>query len=369
MSAINKLLRLIEKDNNDQNESSTVSIMLRFIYLFYGLFFVFCFVLSLIENDSTILSVFVFAMLGLSAFGFYRTYVDKSIFPLVLYYAMTTAWIAVSLVTYGWDCGAFEFTFVALIMFYVSTYFRLRIKVAISVVIALCYLSLKVISLNYTPLIEIDGLKSFVLQVMNVSLCFIHLNVVIITFSANSVRMVKKLQNYNISLKELSSIDPLTTLYNRRKMMEKLEESILEADDSNHAIGIVIGDIDFFKRFNDCYGHDCGDEVLKQLSALFKDYMEDKGFVARWGGEEFLFAFTDTSEMKTHDYMENLIQKIRLMSIVYGGEYLRVTMTFGVNMLKTTQSLDACITMADKKLYYGKQTGRNRIIYQLNDYL
>ena len=111
---------------------------------------------------------------------------------------------------------------------------------------------------------------------------------------------------------------------------------------------------------NDKYGHDVGDEVLMKVSEVFLKYANDgyKASATRWGGEEFLFAFTDTSEMKTHDYMENLIQKIRLMSIVYGGEYLRVTMTFGVNMLKTTQSLDACITMADKKLYYGKQTGR-----------
>lgn len=343
--------------------------MLRFIYLLFGLFFLTCFVLSIIQNDSILLTIFIFVMFGLSGFAFYQTYTDRTILSLILYYSMTAAWIAVSLVTYGWDSGAFEFTFVALAVFYVSTYVRLRIKVAFSVVIALCYLSLKILSLNYTPLVEIDGLKAFVLQVMNVSLCFMQLNVVIINFSANSMRMVKKLQNYNISLKELSSTDPLTGLYNRRTMMEKLEESVLESDDSNHAIGIVIGDIDFFKRFNDCYGHDCGDEVLKQLAALFKDFMEGKGYVARWGGEEFLFAFTDTNEQKTKEQMENLIRKIRLMSIIYGGEYLRVTMTFGVNMLKTTQSIDGCISMADKKLYYGKQTGRNRIIYKLDDYL
>lgn len=369
MSAIKKLLRFLQKDNEDRNESSTVSIMLRFMYLFYGLFYLFCAVASMIKNDSVMLTVFIVLMIGLAGFGFYQTYIDKTTIALIMYYLINAIWMAVSLVTYGWDSGAFEFTFVALVVFYVTTYCRLRIKVSVSFIIALIYLSLKVMSLNYTPLIPISGLQAFILQVMNVSLCFVQLNIVIITFSSNSMRMVKKLQDYNSNLKELSSIDPLTGLYNRRTMMEFLRENTLEADDSNNAVGIVIGDIDFFKRFNDCYGHDCGDEVLKQLAALFKDYMEGKGAVARWGGEEFLFVFNGTNEKKIREHMEKLIHNIRLMSIVYGGEYLRVTMTFGVNMFNTKQTVDSCITMADKKLYYGKQTGRNRIVFKLEDYL
>ncbi len=369
MITIHKVLNFIQKDNDDRNESSTVSIMLRFIYIFYVAFFIAMSVLSFIMGDSVLICLFVPALLALSCIGFYHTYIDRTLVALLIYYFITVAWVILSLVSYGWDCGAFEFSFVLLCLFYVSTYTRLRIKVSVSIIIMLLYLSLKILTLNYTPKFELDGIELLILQVMNVSLCFVHLNIVIITFTANSMRMFKKLQNYNSNLKVLSSTDPLTGLYNRRTMMEFLNENALEADNSSHSVGIAIGDIDFFKRFNDCYGHECGDEVLKQLAALFKDYMEGKGCVARWGGEEFLFAFTDTNETKVRENMENLIHNIRLMSIIYGGEYLRVTMTFGVNMLDTSQSIDSCVSMADKKLYYGKETGRNRIIFKLEDYL
>ena len=95
------------------------------------------------------------------------------------------------------------------------------------------------------------------------------------------------------------------------------------------------------------------------------DYMEDKGEVARWGGEEFLLVFNDCTFEQGIEHMEKLIHRIRLMDIRYGGESLRVTMTFGISEYNPELTVDAIINNADKKLYFGKQNGRNRIVYTI----
>ena len=126
---------------------------------------------------------------------------------------------------------------------------------------------------------------------------------------------------------------------------------------------ITIGDIDFFKKVNDTYGHECGDEVLRTLAAVFKKEMEGHGVVARWGGEEFIFVFEGVNGDEAMVLLDHLQRAIRDTVINYEGLQLKVTMTFGLVEYNTKLRLDENINIADERLYIGKEKGRDRIIY------
>lgn len=161
-----------------------------------------------------------------------------------------------------------------------------------------------------------------------------------------------------LSLKKLIERDALTSLYNRRAGERKLDN--LEKDGIKSSISI--GDIDFFKKFNDNFGHECGDVVLKEVAACLNEGMRGRGFVARWGGEEFLLVFENTEELAAGLALTDILQSIRDRVIEYDGQQHSVTMTFGVVGRADGESIADQIRRADDKLYEGKQGGRNRVI-------
>lgn len=161
-----------------------------------------------------------------------------------------------------------------------------------------------------------------------------------------------------LTLKKLIERDALTSLYNRRAGERKLDN--LEKDGIKSSISI--GDIDFFKKFNDNFGHECGDVVLKEVAACLNEGMRGRGFVARWGGEEFLLVFENTEELAAGLALTDILQSIRDRVIEYDGQQHSVTMTFGVVGRADGESIADQIRRADDKLYEGKQGGRNRVI-------
>ena len=124
---------------------------------------------------------------------------------------------------------------------------------------------------------------------------------------------------------------------------------------------MVLGDIDFFKKVNDVYGHACGDQVLIEISQIMKKNLKGKGFVCRWGGEEFLIVYRDHKVEKAVKELEKLLQEIRETEIEYQQEKVHVTMTFGM-VQGTMDTPDSMLSEADQKLYIGKQNGRNQIV-------
>lgn len=152
--------------------------------------------------------------------------------------------------------------------------------------------------------------------------------------------------------------DALTGLYNRRYGEKKVAEvHATQIDD----FCLAIGDIDFFKRVNDTYGHECGDVVLAEVAAIMNKNMKNKGFVARWGGEEFLLVFENSMLEDAVDTLRHILEEIRKKNVSYKNENVRITMTFGVCQ-GSTDDIDTLIRVADSKLYEGKEGGRNQIV-------
>lgn len=163
------------------------------------------------------------------------------------------------------------------------------------------------------------------------------------------------------SLRTMIEQDALTELYNRRSGDKKLRQVFEESRSSGQSFAIAIGDIDFFKKVNDTYGHECGDAVLKNVSALLKQHMWHRGFAARWGGEEFLLVFENVDLAEARKQLELLMDKIHELDTLYEGQHVKVNMTFGL-ICDPDKDIHALLKEADGKLYIGKTNGRNQVV-------
>jgi len=166
----------------------------------------------------------------------------------------------------------------------------------------------------------------------------------------------------NKNARNLIEYDGLTGIYNRRAAMRQLEKYVQEANAvSGETFCLAIGDIDFFKKVNDQYGHNCGDEVLKMVSGILSSIPEEEGFSARWGGEEFVIVYKGKLPEAVKK-LELIADKIRNTTVEYEKYKVNITMTFGIAEYIAPRNVDILISNADNLLYKGKESGRNKIV-------
>ena len=130
---------------------------------------------------------------------------------------------------------------------------------------------------------------------------------------------------------------------------------------------LALCDIDFFKNFNDTYGHDCGDIVIKQTADILNQMLLGKGYAIRWGGEEFLLVFENYNLSKAYEVVCCIKEQVAENEIDYKGEDLKITMTYGLISSESFDEMETAIKAADKLLYEGKERGRNCIIAELSE--
>lgn len=164
------------------------------------------------------------------------------------------------------------------------------------------------------------------------------------------------------SIRELVEKDALTTLYNRRYGEKQLQQLRGKIEKNGGFYTVAIGDIDFFKKVNDTYGHECGDFVLKRAASILKKHVTGKGMVARWGGEEFMMIFEDLTVEQSMKLLEELLNDIRATVVVYGDQKVTFKMSFGVTEGRMTMEASDNLKRADGYLYYAKEHGRNQIV-------
>lgn len=160
--------------------------------------------------------------------------------------------------------------------------------------------------------------------------------------------------------------DPLTGLYNRRHVFFAYSKIAKKSKETGLPFTVAFTDIDFFKKVNDTYGHNAGDEVLKAVAKQLKTTMQGNGVAARWGGEEFIMLFDKTNLEDTVPILEKFLDNIRAMTVHTEDVDINITMTIGVTE-GFSEDIDAVIEAADSKLYYGKQHGRNQIVIEMNE--
>jgi len=170
---------------------------------------------------------------------------------------------------------------------------------------------------------------------------------------------------YTLNLMKQNSLtDQLTGLYNRRYLEEILDKIAASAIRENSLLGILMIDVDYFKKVNDTLGHDAGDEVLKELSKVLKNSVRDSDFVVRFGGEEFIIILQN---IKDEEGIIKVAEKIREAfantKIAVSGKTLTKTISIGVSIFpKDTKKIWEAIKYSDLALYEAKHKGRNRVV-------
>ncbi len=164
------------------------------------------------------------------------------------------------------------------------------------------------------------------------------------------------------SLQELIDKDVLTGLFNRRYGNLKLEKVWKKADNEGMEFAIGIADIDFFKKVNDTYGHECGDLILRTVADILKTKLPAGCTPVRWGGEEFLLIFENMGAEEAEEYLQHLIRVVEEKDTYYEDKLIKVTLTVGITEGDYKRSIDDVVSEADELLYQGKQGGRNRVV-------
>ncbi len=170
----------------------------------------------------------------------------------------------------------------------------------------------------------------------------------------------RALTDANEKLSHLARTDTLTGLLNRRAFTELFPGNTVSLSNPGEC-ALALLDIDLFKQFNDQYGHDCGDAVLREMSQLLQKNLRQNDVVARWGGEEFIILLPDTDLESATEIMERLRQAVASHKFEWQGKTLQITITAGLGNCKG-ENLDASLQPVDQALFLGKETGRNRVV-------
>ena len=170
------------------------------------------------------------------------------------------------------------------------------------------------------------------------------------------------LERKNEQLSADAHLDALTNLLNRRGFLPVVEK--LMSDKKKHHFCVAFCDIDDFKHINDSYGHEGGDEVLRHITGLIRKDMNDCD-ICRWGGEEIVILMKDYDMEDAKEKMEYVRKLVESNPTIFYNKHISATITIGVEEIKESYSEpEAIIKAADERMYYGKQHGKNVVIFE-----
>jgi two-component system, cell cycle response regulator len=166
------------------------------------------------------------------------------------------------------------------------------------------------------------------------------------------------------TMRNLSIRDPLTGLFNRRYMEEALALELHRTKRNDAQLAVIMIDIDHFKQFNDDFGHDGGDAILRALGAFFKEQVRGSDIACRYGGEEFILILSPSTAEGARQRAEKIREDARLLSVSHANRNLgAITLSLGVAIFPDHASeAEAIVKAADVALYQAKRGGRNRVV-------
>ena len=171
----------------------------------------------------------------------------------------------------------------------------------------------------------------------------------------------------NASLVEQSSTDMMTHLKLKYYFFNALTDKLDSALSQNLPLSVIMFDIDHFKRFNDTYGHACGDYVLQTVAKIIRNGIRGQDMASRYGGEEFTVMLYDTSLEEAKLVAERIRTSIQNYDFTYENQHMKVTISGGISVFSTdnnpVNSASQLVNQADQALYLSKRNGRNRVTY------
>lgn len=165
-------------------------------------------------------------------------------------------------------------------------------------------------------------------------------------------------------LNEQAITDQLTGLPNRRYLWDRLGAELIRAERKRAPLSVILFDVDFFKLFNDRWGHEAGDLVLKNIAQVIRKVVRGSDVVARHGGEEFVIVMPEATEDVAAARAEELRSEIAALCLIYAGQPLdRITVSVGVVCSpESTETAEDLVRAADHAMYEAKQGGRDRMV-------
>lgn len=166
-------------------------------------------------------------------------------------------------------------------------------------------------------------------------------------------------------IEEMARRDGLTGLWNRATFNESLDRLTQQARDQRHPLCVVMSDVDHFKKFNDTFGHQAGDHVLREVAKLWKAALPDSAVVARYGGEEFIAILPHANIARARELAESLREELQAIPLDFEGQELHVTASFGIAELnRPAGDPTELVRLADEAMYAAKKSGRNKVCSQ-----
>jgi diguanylate cyclase (GGDEF)-like protein len=246
-----------------------------------------------------------------------------------------------------------------------GTYIAMQLLISVLTLVIIVFISIRLQRVFTTPILHIIEVIREIAQTKNyaISVDMVQ-NDEFKSLYTHFNDMIAEIRNRDASLSRLATTDPLTGLANRRHAMEIMQSMVSRARRKQESVGLVMFDIDHFKRVNDRYGHPVGDAVLRVVAGILTHMAREIDLVARIGGEEFLVLCDRSDLQATHLIAERIRAAIELAVIPYAqGQSLRVTVSGGVYAsVPETEGLDLYLSRVDDALYRAKNNGRNSIV-------
>ncbi|WP_343594262.1 GGDEF domain-containing protein [Paracidovorax wautersii] len=254
----------------------------------------------------------------------------------------------------GWDSGFHYYLLMFIPAIVVSSNRQLRTTLLL-VALFVFYMGLHTMSRHVGAQAPLSAHGLAVVHGFNVAVVFC-MAAYTARFYYDTVRRAEE------QLQAQAATDPLTGLSNRRNLIARAERTLAEARQAGRPTALVIADIDHFKRINDRYGHDAGDQVLVSIGARLLRASRAHDVVARWGGEEFLILLPDTSAEAAQILAERVRSAVAEAPIEHhAGGRIEATLSLGVCEVGAGESMTSAIARADRALYRSKDAGRDRV--------
>ncbi|MDO5774657.1 MAG: diguanylate cyclase DgcA [Spirochaetales bacterium] len=188
------------------------------------------------------------------------------------------------------------------------------------------------------------------------------------TYEKNEIQTIASLASvavHNASLIDQSTTDMMTKLRLKFYFYNILEDKLDSAFSHEQTLSVIMFDIDFFKKFNDTYGHACGDYVLKKVAEIISDSIREGDLASRYGGEEFTVLLCNAGKNEAMLVAERIRKRIEQTTVFYEGHNMQITISGGISVFNVetnpVRSAKILVDQADKALYVSKRTGRNRV--------
>lgn len=358
-SAINFILT----DVKGKKETKDLAVLIRISCILLSIYYLIVGI-GIAFFQHYIMGIMLIAAIGMLVGAFICTYEDHTFWGLIILNLVILVFSSLLSFSVGYSLDFHVLTFLNILFIYFNKTDNMMLKRFYATGICLYNMFFSQIcdALGASGLQP--GFPTVLIRDMNIIIITALLGTVAYSFCTKFNQAEDKLRKINDNLERMANIDTLTGLSNRRHMNEHLSALVFDYGRTGKTFTLAIGDVDFFKKVNDTYGHEVGDYVLATLAKMFQEHMKGKGHVSRWGGEEFLFSFENMDLKEAYLSLDALRHRIEITPFQFQEHKFNLSMSYGIEEYNNRLGVEATVNKADQKLYKAKTTGRNKVVMQ-----